>query len=96
MQSSLHSNTKNVKNTYIRNPTPLASLPLDVEIMQQEEQKQQEVHVDEVLELNIASKREELIEPQRDVSKSSYGPLEMSEFKKYLTGDNDTEQYQGV
>ena len=73
-------------------PTPRASLPLDVEIMQQEEQKQQEVHVDEVLELNIASKREELIEPQRDESKSSYGPLEMSEFKQYLTGDNDTEQ----
>ena len=73
-------------------PTPRASLPLDVEIMQQEEQKQQEVHVDEVLVLNIASKREELIEPQRDVSKSSYGPLEMLEFEKYLTGDNDTEQ----
>ena len=41
------------------------------------------------------SEREELIEQcpqQRDVCKSSYGPLEMSEFKKYLTGDNDTEQ----
>ena len=60
--------------------------------MQQEEQKQQEVRVDEVLELNIASKREELIEQQRDVSKSSCGLLEMSEFEKYLTGDNDTEQ----
>ena len=55
--------------------TPRASLLLDVEIMQQEEQKTQEVCVDEVLELNIASKREELIEPQRDVSKSSYGPF---------------------
>ena len=29
---------------------------------------------------------------QRDVSRSSYGPLEISEFEKYLTGDNDTEQ----
>ena len=76
-------------------PTPHASLPLDVETMHQEEQKQEEVCVDEVLVLDIGSKREELIEEcaqQRDVSRSSYGPLEMSEFEKYLTGDNDTEQ----
>ena len=75
--------------------TPRASLPLDVETMHQEEQKQEEVRVDEVLVLDIGSKREELIErcpQQRDVSRSSYGPLEISEFEKYLTGDNDTEQ----
>ena len=75
--------------------TPSASLPLDVETMHQEEQKQEEVHVDEVLVLDIGSKREELIEEcphQRNVSRSSDGPLEISEFEKYLTGDNDTEQ----
>ena len=33
--------------------TPHASLPLDVEIIQQEEQKQEEVRVDEVLVLDI-------------------------------------------
>ena len=74
--------------------TPSASLPLDVETMHQEEQKQ-EVCVDEVLVLDIGSKREESIEEcpqQRDVSRSSDGPLEISEFEKYLTGDNDTEQ----
>ena len=76
-------------------PTPSASLPLDVETMHQEEQKQEEVRVDEVLVLDIGSKREESIEEcpqQRDVSRSSDGPLEISEFEKYLTGDNDTEQ----
>ena len=75
--------------------TPRASLPLDVETMHQEEQNQEEVHVDEVLVLDIGSKREESIEQcpqQREVSRSSYRPLEMSEFEKYLTGDNDTEQ----
>ena len=75
--------------------TPRASLPLDVETMHQEEQNQEEVHVDEVLVLDIGSKREELIEQcpqQREVSRSSYGLLEMSEFEKYLTGNNDTEQ----
>ena len=75
--------------------TPSASLPLDVETMHQEEQKQEEVHVDEVLAMDIGSKREELIEEcpqQRDVSRSSDGLLEIEEFKKYLTGDNDTEQ----
>ena len=76
-------------------PTPHASLPLDVVTMHQEEQKQEEVRVDEVLVLDIGSKREGSIEEcpqQRDVSRSSYGLLEMLEFKKYLTGDNDTEQ----
>ena len=43
-------------------PTPHASLPLDVETMHQEEQKQEEVCVDEVLVLDIGSKREESIE----------------------------------
>ena len=43
-------------------PTPSASLPLDVETMHQEEQKQEEVCVDEVLVLDIRSKREESIE----------------------------------
>ena len=54
--------------------TPSASLPLDVETMHQEEQKQEEVHVDEVLAMDIGSKREELIEEcpqQKDVSRSS-------------------------
>ena len=76
-------------------PTPHASLPLDVETMHQEEQKQEEVRVDEVLVLDIGSKREELIEEclvQRDVSRSSDGPLEIEEFEKYLTGDNENEQ----
>ena len=76
-------------------PTPSASLPLDVETMHQEEQKQEEVRVDEVLVLDIGSKREESIEEcpqQRDVSRSSDGPLEIEEFKKYLTGENDTEE----
>ena len=41
--------------------TPRASLPLDVETMHQE-QKQEEVRVDEVLVLDIRSKREESIE----------------------------------
>ena len=75
--------------------TPCASLPLDVETMHQEEQKQEEVHVDEVLVLDIGSKREESIEEclvQRDVSGSSDGPLEIEEFEKYLTGDNENEQ----
>ena len=75
--------------------TPSASLPLDVETMHQEEQKQEEVCVDEVLVLDIGSKREESIEEcpqQRDVSRSSDGPLEIEEFEKYLTGENDTEQ----
>ena len=74
---------------------PSASLPLDVETMHQEEQKQEEVHVDEVLVLDIGSKREESIEEcpqQTDVSRSSDRPLEIAEFEKYLTGDNDTEQ----
>ena len=76
-------------------PTPHASLPLDVETTHQEEQKQEEVHVDEVLVLDIGSKREESIEEclvQRDVSRSSDGPLEIEEFEKYLTGDNENEQ----
>ena len=76
-------------------PIPSASLPLDVETMHQEEQKQEEVRVDEVLVLDIRSKREESIEEcpqQRDVSRSSDGPLEIEEFEKYLTGNNDTEQ----
>ena len=75
--------------------TPSASLPLDVETMYQEEQKQEEVRVDEVLVLDIGSKREESIEEcpqQRDVSRSSDGPLEIEEFEKYLTGKNDTEE----
>ena len=75
-------------------PTPRASLPLDVETMHQE-QKQEEVRVDEVLVLDIGSKREESIEEclvQRDVSRSSDGPLEIEEFEKYLTGDNENEQ----
>ena len=62
-------------------PTSCASLPLDLETMHQEERKQEEVRVDEVLVLDIGSKREESIEecPQQgDVSRSSYGPLEMS------------------
>ena len=41
-------------------PTPHASLPLDVETMYQEEQKQEEVHVDEVLVLDSGSKIEEI------------------------------------
>ena len=76
-------------------PTPRASLPLDVETTHQEEQKQEEVRVDEVLVLDIGSKREESIEEclvQRDVSRSSDGPLEIEEFEKYLTGDNENEQ----
>ena len=75
-------------------PTPRASLPLDVETTHQE-QKQEEVCVDEVLVLDIGSKREESIEEclvQRDVSRSSDGPLEIEEFKKYLTGDNENER----
>ena len=75
-------------------PTPHASLPLGVETTHQE-QKQEEVRVDEVLALNIGSKREESIEEclvQRDVSRSSDGPLEIEEFEKYLTGDNENEQ----
>ena len=74
--------------------TPRASLPLGVETMHQE-QKQEEVCVDEVLVLDIGSKRKELIEEclvQRDVSRSSDGPLEIEEFEKYLTGDNENEQ----
>ena len=76
-------------------PTPHASLPLDVETTHQEEQKQEEVCVDEVLVLDIGSKREESIEEhlvQRDVSRSSDRPLEIEEFEKYLTGDNENEQ----
>ena len=72
--------------------TPHASLPLGVETTHQE-QKQEEVHVDEVLVLDIGSKREESIEEclvQRDVSRSSDGPLEIEEFEKYLTGDTKT------
>ena len=75
-------------------PTPWASLPLGVETTHQE-QKQEEVRVDEVLVLDIGSKREESIEEclvQRDVSRSSDGPLEIEEFEKYLTGDNENEQ----
>ena len=75
--------------------TPHASLPLDVETMHQEEQKQEEVCVDEVLVLDIGSKREESIEEclvQRDVSRSSDGPLEIEEFEKYLTGNNENKQ----
>ena len=75
-------------------PTPHGSLPLDLETMHQE-QKQEEVHVDEVLVLDIGSKREESIEEslvQRDVSRSSDGPLEIEEFEKYLTGDNENKQ----
>ena len=75
-------------------PTPCASLPLGVETTHQE-QKQEEVRVDEVLVLDIGSKREESIEEclvQRDVSRSSDGPLEIEEFEKYLTGDNENEQ----
>ena len=76
-------------------PTPHALLPLDVETMHQEEQKQEEVRVDEVLVLDIGSKRKELIEEcliQRDVSRSSDGLLEIEEFEKYLTGDNENKQ----
>ena len=75
-------------------PTPCGLLPLDVETTNQE-QKQEEVCVDEVLVLDIGSKREESIEEclvQRDVSRSSDGPLEIEEFEKYLTGDNENEQ----
>ena len=75
-------------------PTPHGSLPLDLETTHQE-QKQEEVRVDEVLVLDIGSKREESIEEclvQRDVSRSSDGPLEIEEFEKYLTGDNENEQ----
>ena len=75
-------------------PTPRALLPLDVETTHQE-QKQEEVRVDEVLVLDIGSKREESIEEclvQRDVSRSSDRPLEIEEFKKYLTGDNENKQ----
>ena len=75
-------------------PTPRGSLPLDLETMHQE-QKQEEVRVDEVLVLDIGSKREESIEEclvQIDVSRSSDGPLEIEEFEKYLTGDNENEQ----
>ena len=75
-------------------PTPCRSLPLDLETTHQE-QKQEEVRVDEVLVLDIGSKREESIEEclvQRDVSRSSDGPLEIEEFEKYLTGDNENEQ----
>ena len=66
-------------------------MPLCVETTHQE-QKQEEVHVDEGLVLDIGSKREESIEEclvQRDVSRSSDGPLEIEEFEKYLTGDNE-------
>ena len=76
-------------------PAPHASLPLDVETTHQEEQKQEEVRVDVVLVLDIGSKREESIEEgllQRDVSRSSDRPLEIEEFEKYLTGDNENEQ----
>ena len=72
-------------------PTPCGSLPLDLEKTHQE-QKQEEVLMDEVLVLDIVSKREETIEEclvQRDVSRSSDGPLEIEEFEKYLTGDNE-------
>ena len=75
-------------------PTPCGLLPLDLETTHQE-QKQEEVHVDEVLVLDIGSKREESIEEclvQRDVSRSSDGLLEIEEFEKYLTGDNENEQ----
>ena len=75
-------------------PTPRGSLPLDLETTHQE-QKQEEVRVDEVLVLDIGSKREESIEEclvQRDLSRSSDGPLEIEEFEKYLTGDNENEQ----
>ena len=51
--------------------------------------------MDEVLVLDIGSKREESIEEclvQRDVRRSSDGPLEIEEFEKYLTGDNENEQ----
>ena len=74
--------------------TPCGSLPLDLETTHQE-QKQEEVRVDEVLVHDIGSKREESIEEclvQRDVSRSSDGPLEIEEFEKYLTGDNENEQ----
>ena len=74
--------------------TPRGLLPLDLETMHQE-QKQEEVCVDEVLVLDIGSKMEESIEEslvQRNVSRSSDGPLEIEEFEKYLTGDNENEQ----
>ena len=50
--------------------------------------------MDEVLVLDIGSKREESIEEclvLRDVSSSSDGPLEIEEFEKYLTGNNENE-----
>ena len=88
--------------------TTSASLPVDnlnIEIIQQE-QKQQEIRVEEVLVLGMSSKGEQLMvesPQQRDEgSKSSNGPLdpeasicnrnEMSEFEKYLTGNSYTEQ----
>ena len=73
---------------------PRGSLPLDLETTHQE-QKQEEVRVDEVLVLDIGSKMEESIEEslvQRNVSRSSDGPLEIEEFEKYLTGDNENKQ----
>ena len=74
--------------------TPRASLPLGVETMHQE-QKQEEVRMDEVLVLDIGSKRKESIEEclvQRDVSRSNDGPLEIEEFEKYLTCHSENEQ----
>ena len=74
--------------------TPHGSLPLDLETTHQE-QKQEEVRVDEVLVLDIGSKMEESTEEslvQRNVSRSSDGPLEIEEFEKYLTGNNENEQ----
>ena len=56
-------NTPYISTHTSETPTTSASLPLDnlnIEIMQQE-QKQQEVHVDEVLVLDLSSQREELM-----------------------------------
>ena len=77
-----------------RNTDSTCIVASGVETMHQEEQKQEEVHVDEVLVLDIGSKREESIEEclvLRDVSSSSDGTLEIEKFEKYLTGNNENE-----
>ena len=93
-------------------PLTSASLPVDnfsIEILQ-EEQKQQEIHVEEVLVLGMSSKGEQLMvesPQQRDEgTKSSYRPLdpeasicnrnEMLEFKKYLTGTEQKNMNDGA
>ena len=107
-EPNISRHTSETQTTSASFPLTSASFPvdnLDIEIIQ-EEQKQQEICVEEVLVLGMPSKGEQLMveSPQKrdEGSKSSYRPLdpeasicnrhEMLEFKKYLTDNSYAEQ----